>query len=257
MVELGVENIHCIKPIKSMTTLEHQPILGDPVDYTPAPYPKQLTLTGQFVDLVPLSRVHADDLHRYFSESLHDAIWDYLPYGPFASSSALGDWIDAQTKAGDPHFFAIIDKTIGAAVGVASYLRINPKEGSIEVGHINFSPRLQTTIGATETMHLMMKWVFDQGYRRYEWKCNALNLKSRAAAQRLGFSYEGVFRQATIAKGRNRDTAWFGMIDQDWPAMSKAFETWLSPENFDANGQQKKRLSDLTAPHRVASDPGL
>jgi RimJ/RimL family protein N-acetyltransferase len=242
---------------KTMTNPEHQPILGALVDYTPAPYPKQLSLTGDHVDLEPLTRGHASDLHKHFADSLHDAIWDYLPYGPFASADDYGDWIDEQTKAGDPHFFAIIDKTIGEAVGVASYLRINPKDGSIEVGHINYSPRLQGTIGATETMYLMMRWAFDAGYRRYEWKCNALNLKSRAAAQRLGFSYEGVFRQATITKGRNRDTAWFAMIDQEWPVMNAAFQSWLKPENFDDNGQQKTRLSDLTAPHRVASDPLL
>ena len=151
----------------------------------------------------------------------------------------------------------VIDKTSGDAIGVASYLRINPKEGSIEVGHINFSPRLQQSIGATETMFLMMQWAFENGYRRYEWKCNALNLKSRAAAQRLGFSYEGIFRQATIAKGRNRDTAWFGIIDKEWPDLKQAFQTWLVADNFDSNGQQKQRLSQLTAPVRVKSDPDL
>ena len=234
-----------------------EPFLGDVVAYTPAPYPRALSLPGRYVDLVPLTPDHAPSLQRYFDASINDAIWDYLPYGPFLSAQDYGDWIAENTAAGDPHFFAILDKQSGDALGVASYLRINPKEGSIEVGHINFSPALQSTIGATETMYLMMQWAFDQGYRRYEWKCNALNRKSRAAAQRLGFSYEGIFRQATIAKGRNRDTAWFGIIDQEWPALDRAFQTWLAADNFDGNGQQKQRLSDLTAPIRVASDPGL
>ena len=238
-----------------------KPFLGEIVDYTPAPYPKQLSLTGQYVDLQPLTRDHAASLQRYFDESEDDAIWDYLPYGPFDTAQDYGDWIEANTAAGDPHFFAVIDKTpgngTGDAIGVASYLRINPKEGSIEVGHINFSPALQSTIGATETMYLMMQWAFENGYRRYEWKCNALNLKSRAAAQRLGFSYEGIFRQATIAKARNRDTAWFGIIDKEWPDLNQAFKTWLDGDNFDDQGQQKARLSSLTASIRVASDPGL
>ena len=234
-----------------------KPFLGKPVDYTPAPYPKALSLSGVHVDLHPLNRDHAPSLQRYFDESEHDAIWDYLPYGPFASAQDYGDWIDENTAAGDPHFFAVIDKSTNDAIGVASYLRINPKEGSIEVGHINFSPAMQGTIAATETMFLMMQWAFENGYRRYEWKCNALNLKSRAAAQRLGFSYEGIFRQASIAKGRNRDTAWFGIIDQEWPELKAAFQTWLNPDNFDDAGQQKQRLSALTAPVRVMSDPDL
>ena len=234
-----------------------KPFLGEAVDYTPAPYPKALSLSGRHVDLQPLTRDHAESLQGFFDESEDDAIWDYLPYGPFPSAQNYGDWIDDNTAAGDPHFFVVIDKTSGDAIGVASYLRINPKEGSIEVGHINFSPRLQQSIGATETMFLMMQWAFENGYRRYEWKCNALNLKSRAAAQRLGFSYEGIFRQATIAKGRNRDTAWFGIIDKEWPELKKAFQTWLAADNFDGDGQQKQRLSKLTAPVRVKSDPDL
>ncbi len=140
---------------------------------------------------------------------------------------------------------------------MCSYLRINPKDGSIEVGHINYSPLMQAGVAATEVMYLMMRWAFEAGYRRYEWKCNALNAKSRSAAQRLGFSFEGVFRQASITKGRNRDTAWFAIIDKEWPRLNKAFTTWLDPVNFDNNGQQRQRLSDLTAPVRVASDPSL
>ena len=135
-----------------------------------------------------------------------------------------------------------------SAVGVASFLRIDPANGSIEVGHINYSPLLQRTIAATEAMYLMMQHVFEQGYRRYEWKCNALNLPSRLAAQRLGFSYEGVFRQAAVVKGRNRDTAWYAMIDAEWPALQAAFRQWLDSENFDAEGKQRTPLATFTSP---------
>ncbi|MEM0943959.1 MAG: GNAT family protein, partial [Pseudomonadota bacterium] len=146
----------------------------------------------------------------------------------------------------DPLQFAIL--VGGRALGTASYLRINPEAGSIEVGYITFSPALQRTKAATEAMFLMMDWAFAAGYRRYEWKCNALNAPSRAAAQRLGLSYEGVFRQALTVKGHNRDTAWYAATDATWPRLRAAFEAWLAPENFDQNGQQRHRLSDLTAP---------
>ena len=145
-------------------------------------------------------------------------------------------------------FYAIVRQEDGSAAGVASYLRIAPDSGSIEVGHINLSPLLQRTPGATEAMYLMLKWVFEAGYRRYEWKCDALNAPSRRAALRLGLSYEGVFRQATTYKGRNRDTAWYAAIDAEWPALKAAFETWLDPANFDAPGRQRQSLSALTRP---------
>jgi RimJ/RimL family protein N-acetyltransferase len=148
----------------------------------------------------------------------------------------------------DPQFHAVLERATGEAVGVASYLRIDPAAGSIEVGHINYSPRLQRTIAATEAMYLMMRRAFQLGYRRYEWKCNALNAPSRAAAQRLGLSYEGVFRQAHVVKGRNRDTAWYAAIDTEWPALDRAFQQWLDPANFDDRGRQRTSLSDLTAP---------
>jgi RimJ/RimL family protein N-acetyltransferase len=141
-----------------------------------------------------------------------------------------------------------VDSASGRAIGVASYMRIDPRNGSIEVGHINYSPLLQRKPAATETMYLMMKRAFELGYRRYEWKCDALNAPSRAAAQRLGFSFEGVFRQATVYKGRSRDTAWYATIDSEWPELERAFLRWLDPANFDAQGNQRLRLSDLTAP---------
>jgi len=146
----------------------------------------------------------------------------------------------------DPLFHAIVERKTGEAVGVASYLRIDPANGVIEVGHINYSPLLQRTRAATEAMFLMMRRVFDElGYRRYEWKCDALNAPSRAAAGRYGFRFEGIFRQATVYKGRNRDTAWYAIIDKDWPALKAAYERWLAPENFDAEGRQRVRLAAL------------
>lgn len=231
--------------------------LGAKVDYAPAPTPVSEKLDGIYANLSPLTPADADELHQQFLFSPDDAVWDYLPYGPFPSAENYADWIAENTAAGDPYFFTIRLKKTGEAVGVASFLRINPKEGSIEVGHINFAPILQHTIAATEAMYLMMNWAFSNGYRRYEWKCNALNKKSRMAAQRLGFSFEGVFRQATISKGRNRDTAWFGVIDQEWPALKAAYQEWLSADNFDDQGQQIQRLSVLTAPVRVMADPSL
>jgi RimJ/RimL family protein N-acetyltransferase len=143
-------------------------------------------------------------------------------------------------------FFAIIDLTTGNAVGVASYLRINPLCGSIEVGHLNFSPLLQRKPASTEAMYLMMANAFGLGYRRYEWRCHALNAPSRTAAQRLGISFEGVFRQSMVVKGRSRDTAWYAAIDEEWPGLKDVFESWLSPSNFDDQGRQRTRLSELT-----------
>ncbi len=174
--------------------------------------------------------------------------WTYLPYGPFASLEEYLSWMRSTCLGDDPLFQAVVEAADGRAVGVASYLRIMPASGSIEVGHINFSPRLQRTVAATEAMYLMMKRAFDLGYRRYEWKCDALNARSRAAAQRLGFSFEGVFRQATVYKGRNRDTAWYAIIDREWPALDAAFRQWLDPANVDADGRQRVRLSTLTGP---------
>ena len=155
------------------------------------------------------------------------------------TASCLGD---------DPLFFAIIDLADGQPAGVASYLRIVPASGSIEVGHIHYSPHLQRRPAATEAMFLLMQRAFELGYRRYEWKCDALNAPSRTAAQRLGLSFEGLFRQATTYKNRNRDTAWYAAIDTEWPALRAAFQAWLAPNNFDGNGQQRNRLTDSTRP---------
>jgi RimJ/RimL family protein N-acetyltransferase len=213
-------------------------------------------LEGRYAILEPLSSArHSAALHA--ENSADSAIWDYLPYGPFSDEHAYMKWAISIETGHDPLFFAICDKERGRWAGVASYLRINPEAGPIEVGHINFAKSLQRSRAATEAMYLMMKWAFEAGYRRYEWKCNASNLASRRAAERLGLSYEGIFRQALIVKGRNRDTAWFAAIDKEWPSLQAAFETWLAPDNFDDMGRQIQRLSTLTSPILVSRDPAL
>jgi len=217
------------------------------------PRPPRDPMIGRTCRVEPLDpAIHARQLHAANMLDASHRNWTYMPYGPFASLDEYVGWLGAVTQAADPMFHAIIDLASGEAVGVASYLRIDPIAGSIEVGHINYSPKLQRTIAATEAMYLMMKRAFELGYRRYEWKCNALNQASRAAAQRLGFSYEGVFRQARVDKGRNRDTAWYAMIDMEWPALDRAFRQWLDPSNFDRKGRQLTSLTALTAPILVA-----
>ena len=198
---------------------------------------------------------HAALLFRAYEGEDH--VWDYLPYGPFSSSAQYHRWVHSVTDKSDPVFFAVRNLATGHFDGVLSLLRIDPAAGSIEVGHINFSPALQRTPVATEALFLTMQWAFEAGYRRFEWKCDALNVPSRRAGQRLGLSYEGTFRQATVYKGRNRDTAWFAAIDKEWPALKEAFRVWLDPSNFNEEGHQIERLSDLTALVRVTSDPTL
>ncbi len=220
--------------------------------------PGREVLTGRYARLEPLDADrHSADLYNANSADKTGADWDYLPYGPFSSHSAYHRWVKEITAGNDPFFYAVYNLKTHHYCGVASLLRINPRAGSIEVGHINFAPSLQRTPAATEAIFLIMKSVFEAGYRRFEWKCDALNLRSRRAAQRFGFSYEGVFRQALVVKGRNRDTAWFAAIDKEWPALNEAYEAWLSPKNFDEQGQQIERLGDLTGLVRVASDPAL
>jgi RimJ/RimL family protein N-acetyltransferase len=224
--------------------------------WVPPVLPGTAALEGRYARLEPLDAdSHAALLFRAFAG--HDQVWDYLPYGPFGSAAQYHRWVREVASASDPFFYAIYDKQRGAFGGVASFMRITPEDGSIELGHINLSPQLQRTPAATEAFYLMMEWSFATGYRRFEWKCDALNMPSRRAAQRLGLSYEGMFRQHKVVKGRNRDTAWFAAIDKDWPALKEAFAVWLSPANFNAQGQQQESLSDLTRLTRVASDPEL
>lgn len=224
--------------------------------WSPPPRPDAVPMEGRYVRLERLDAdQHAADLHR--AMSVDDRIWDYMPYGPFGSAARYHRWVKDTEGAADPVFHALRDVSTGHCGGVASYLRITPEQGTIEVGHICLAPELQGGRVSTEAMYLMMKWAFEAGYRRYEWKCNALNRASRQAAQRLGFTYEGVFRQASVVKGRNRDTAWFACIDKEWPALKECFEAWLAPANFDAKGRQRERLSDLTRLVRAGSDPAL
>jgi len=231
---------------------DYQNELGQPIGrpvpgWTPRPLPPATPMTGRFCRVEPLApAVHAADLFEANREDTAGRNWTYLGYGPFGEPATYRDWLDQAAAGKDPMFHAIVDLATGRAVGVASYLRIDPANGVIEVGHINYSPRLQQKPAATEAMFLMMRRAFDElGYRRYEWKCDDRNQPSRGAAQRLGFTYEGMFRQAVVYKGRNRDSAWFSILDSEWPAVRTAFEHWLAPENFDAEGRQKQSLAAL------------
>ena len=222
--------------------------------WTPPPHPADAgdVLQGARVRLEPLTEAHADALHAANAADAEGRMWLYMSYGPFADPGAYRSWVAQVAGRPDPFFYAIVDRARGA-LGVASHLRTMPDAGSVEVGHIALSPALQRTPAATEAIYLMMAWAFRAGYRRYEWKCDARNQASRQAAQRFGFSYEGVFRQATVVKGRNRDTAWYAAIDREWPALEAAFESWLDPANFDADGRQRKSLRELTRPILVAT----
>jgi RimJ/RimL family protein N-acetyltransferase len=227
----------------------NQPIGFALPNWKPPPCPTRAPMEGRFCRLEPINgQRHAAELFAANSIDRDGRNWTYLPYGPFESFEAYQAWLHQSCQSSDPLFFAIIDLKQAQAVGVASYLRIDPRNGSIEVGHINYSPLLQRTPAATEAMYLLMRQAFELGYRRYEWKCDSLNAPSRAAAQRLGLSFEGIFRQAVVVKGRNRDTAWYAAIDSEWPALQEAFQRWLDPSNFDETGTQRVRLSELTAP---------
>jgi RimJ/RimL family protein N-acetyltransferase len=209
------------------------------------PLPSPGVLQGRYVTMVPLSaQRHTADLWRAVEG--HDELWDYLADGPFASEAEMRQAL-AQKEAGTAAvFLAIVPRSSGKAEGYASYMRMDPANGVIEVGNILMTPSLQRTIAATEAMYLMARHIFeDLGYRRYEWKCNANNAPSRRAALRYGFTFEGIFRQHMIVKGQNRDTAWFSMLDGEWPARKAAFEAWLDPANFDSGGRQIKSLAQL------------
>ena len=223
--------------------------LGEPVEnWSPPPRPPRRAMAGRTCLVEPLDiDKHSADLFRANRLDREDRIWVYLPYGPFDTLADYRKWLAATCLGDDPLFFSIVNRQTGKAAGVASYLNINPAAGSIEVGHINYSPAMQNTALATEAMYLMMANIFALGYRRYEWKCNALNQRSCAAATRLGFTFEGAFRQMLVVKGRNRDSAWYSVIDKEWRALQPAFQTWLAADNFDANGGQRQSLSTLTA----------
>ncbi|HUG61749.1 MAG TPA: GNAT family protein [Methylomirabilota bacterium] len=227
---------------------------GDPIGpvvsgWTLRARPARAVMTGRTVVLEPLDAArHADDLFAAQAESLNGRMWTYMPNGPYATVSDYRAWAKQAQSREDPLHFAVISRETGRALGTASYLRIDPANGAVEVGWIAFPPALQRTAMSTEAMALMMAHVFDDlGYRRYEWKCNALNAPSIRAAERLGFTFEGLFRQAVIVKGRNRDTAWYAILDREWPKAKAAFDAWLDPANFDAEGRQKRRLEAIRA----------
>ncbi|HVT02550.1 MAG TPA: GNAT family protein [Thermoanaerobaculia bacterium] len=221
-----------------------QPI-GFTVDgWTARPAPPRTDMVGRWCRVAPLDiELHSADLHEANLEDREGRNWTYLNSDPFSDLVTYRAWLAKMTVSDDPFFHTIIDSRSGKAGGVAAFLRIDPSNGVIEVGHINFTPRLQRTIASTEAMYLMMKRVFDElGYRRYEWKCDSLNAPSMAAAERLGFRFEGIFRQALVYKGRNRDTAWFSITDREWSACKAGLQRWLAPSNFDASGKQLAKL---------------
>jgi len=224
------------------------PIGAEVPGWTTRARPPRAVLEGRHCRLEPLEAArHAAQLFEANSLDRDGRMWTYLLSGPFESFDEYSAWLESRQASVDPLFYAIVERSSGLAVGVASYLRIDPANGSVEVGHLQFSPRLQRRTAATEAMYLMMKQAFDLGYRRYEWKCDALNAGSRRAAERLGFTFEGVFRQAVVYKGRNRDSAWFSIIDAEWPLLDAAYRRWLDPANFDDSGHQRFSLGDEIA----------
>ena len=235
-----------------------QPIGHELPNFRAPPFPPHATLTGRYCRLEPLSTTrHALDIWEAQCEDTQGKRWTYSFHGPYMQFPEYELWCSGAQSSRDPQFYAIVDAASGRAAGSCAYMRIEPKHGVIEIGNIYFAPRLARTRAATEAMYLMMANAFSQGYRRYEWKCDSCNLPSRAAATRLGFTYEGTFRQAIVNKGRNRDTTWFAIIDVDWQrGLAAAYARWLDPVNFDAAGKQKLRLSQLTAPYvaRTSND---
>ena len=220
-------------------------MLGKKIKFKKAKIPNKNIINGKYVKLEPINvRKHSRDLYLNFSQDKTNNIWNYLPYGPFKSFESFQKWLSNFCLNKDPFFYAIYFKRLKKYCGMASYLRITPDHGTIEVGHINYSPLLQNTKEGTETMYLMMKNAFEVlGNRRYEWKCNNLNTSSKKAAIRLGFTFEGVFRQMNVFKGKNRDTAWFSILDKEWKKIKKGYLKFLDLRNFDQNHNQKSKLT--------------
>ena len=229
--------------------------MSDLSAWTPPPLPPRTPIRGLYAVLEPVNLGHLRGLRAAHAEDRAGAMWTYLPVGPF-DDAGYRDWIARAMTTHDPLHFAVRMED-GQLGGTLSLMRMQPEAGSIETGWLTFAPRLQRTREATEAVFLLMKWAFNAGYRRFEWKCDAANLASRRAAQRFGFSHEGVFRQASVVKGRNRDTAWFACIDSEWPALRAAFEAWLDPVTFDDEGRQKRPLGQMTGKVLAARDPSL
>ncbi|CAM4110321.1 GNAT family N-acetyltransferase [Bordetella muralis] len=238
----------------STSAWTQQPV-GDPLpNWTARPRPPHEAIAGHYCRLEPLDAArHGAQLYAAFRQTPDDADWTYTLAGPFADEASYLAYARTVQTSEDPQFFAVIDSATGQAVGTLAAMRIDPANGVIEVGNVAYSNLLKRTPAGTEAQYLLMRRAFDQlGYRRYEWKCDSLNAPSRAAALRMGFQFEGIFRQAVVYKGRNRDTAWFSIIDSEWPAVCSGFEQWLAPDNFDAEGRQRRRLSDLIESARTA-----
>ncbi|MFV1982026.1 MAG: GNAT family N-acetyltransferase [Thiohalomonadales bacterium] len=216
------------------------------VDWVAPNFPTLDILPGHYCSVVPLDiENHAKALFESYQADKQGRMWTYLPYGPFNSAEEYARLLEKLITQPDQQFYSVVDMKTKNVLGIAAYLRINPDAGSIEVGHLSYSPSLQKTTIATEAMYLMMNKIFEMGYRRYEWKCNSLNEASKSAALRLGFQFEGVFRQSMVIDGRNRDTAWYSIIDSEWTMLKPMFNSWLSESNFDASGTQLKSLSEF------------
>ena len=220
-----------------------QPVGEALIDWQPRQPPSRVTLKGRYCYLEPLRVEHADALFRAYHLTEDTRSWTWLLREPDATAADFSQWVASVSDLPDPMHFTVFDNQTHSPVGTLALMRIDPKNGVVEVGHVHFSPLLSRTPMSTEAQYLLMQYVFDTlGYRRYEWKCNSLNEPSRRAALRLGFQYEGRFRQALVIKGHNRDTDWFSIIDAEWPALAKAFENWLATDNFTADGTQRRSL---------------
>ena len=226
--------------------MPNQPV-GPVVDTTPAKRPGDIALDGRYcrVETLDPGNHRADLWHAFKSD---DSLWTYLPYGPFADERSFAEWLDGRAALRDPISYVVIESAGGGASGIIAFRNIRLDMRVVEVGHIVYGPALRRSRAGTETHYLLARHAFEQlGFRRYEWRCNALNARSRRAASRLGFTFEGISRQHMIVKGRSRDTAWYAMLDGAWPARRASFERWLTPENFDADGRQRLSLSSLNA----------
>jgi RimJ/RimL family protein N-acetyltransferase len=247
-------NANTTAPLNAHLNKYAQPI-GEPVPgWSTRPVPEAVTLEGTYCRLEPLDADrHAADLYAAYHAAPDARDWTYMAVGPFERAEDYRRHAEAAARSTDPRHYAVIDRNTGKAVGTLALMRIEPAHGVIEVGHVTFSPLLKQTPLSTEAQFLLMRYVFDTlGYRRYEWKCDSLNAPSRKTAARLGFQFEGIFRQAIVYKGRNRDTAWHSIIDKEWPLLKQAFEAWLAPANFDDAGRQRKSLTEV----RAAYSPG-
>lgn len=218
-------------------------------NWSPRPRPAREVLEGRYVRLEPLdAQKHGDGLFETSSVADADGRFRWLSEYPPRSRAEFQPWLDKAEASPDPLYFTVTDKASGKIAGRQTLMRIEPTHGVIEIGHVYWGPLISRRPGATEAQFLFMQYVFDAlGYRRYEWKCNNANVPSKRAAERFGFKFEGVFRQHLVVKGENRDTAWYAVIDKDWPALKRAYENWLDPANFDTQGYQKRRLEDFRA----------